>query len=243
MNSNAFNTLSYGVYLVSAGNAEVQNAFIANSVFQISASPYLIAVSCSKNNYTAELMLKHDCFSISVLPQNYDAALLGNFGFQSGKNIQKFAKYAFSLGETTHCPIVKEHMVAWMECKLTHVTDAGTHLLMIGEVTDADVVSTEEPLTYAYYHQVKKGILPPNAPHAQPVKEEAASEQTEHSELENTAADTDGKYVCQICGYVYDPAKGDPDCGIAPGTPFDDLPDDWCCPICGVNKDEFEQEC
>lgn len=50
------------------------------------------------------------------------------------------------------------------------------------------------------------------------------------------------KYVCTACGYVYDPAEGDPDSGIEPGTPFENLPDDWTCPICGVGKDEFEKE-
>lgn len=47
------------------------------------------------------------------------------------------------------------------------------------------------------------------------------------------------KYVCDVCGHVYDPADGDPDSGIAPGTPFEDLPDDWECPLCGVSKDQF----
>ena len=49
------------------------------------------------------------------------------------------------------------------------------------------------------------------------------------------------KYQCGPCGYVYDPEVGDPDSGIAPGTAFEDLPDDWCCPICGVSKDMFEK--
>ncbi|MCB1152218.1 MAG: rubredoxin [Deltaproteobacteria bacterium] len=48
------------------------------------------------------------------------------------------------------------------------------------------------------------------------------------------------QYVCQVCGYVYDPEKGDPEGGIAPGTPFEDLPEDWACPLCGVDKDMFE---
>ena len=48
------------------------------------------------------------------------------------------------------------------------------------------------------------------------------------------------KYVCTVCDYVYDPEVGDPDNGIAPGTAFEDLPDDWVCPECGVDKDEFE---
>lgn len=50
------------------------------------------------------------------------------------------------------------------------------------------------------------------------------------------------RYVCQICGYVYDPAKGDPDGGVAPDTPFEKLPDDWVCPDCGAGKEEFEKE-
>jgi rubredoxin len=50
------------------------------------------------------------------------------------------------------------------------------------------------------------------------------------------------KYVCTICGYIYDPEKGDPDEGIEPGTNFDNLPDDWTCPICGAGKEDFEKE-
>lgn len=49
------------------------------------------------------------------------------------------------------------------------------------------------------------------------------------------------KWECLACGYVYDPAEGDPDSGIAPGTSFEDLPDDWLCPDCGVGKDMFEK--
>ena len=51
-----------------------------------------------------------------------------------------------------------------------------------------------------------------------------------------------GKYRCLVCGYIYDPAEGDPDAGVAPGTSFDQLPDTWVCPVCGVGKDQFERE-
>lgn len=50
----------------------------------------------------------------------------------------------------------------------------------------------------------------------------------------------DEKYVCTVCGWIYDPAVGDPDNGVAPGTSFEDIPEDWVCPLCGVGKDEFE---
>ena len=49
------------------------------------------------------------------------------------------------------------------------------------------------------------------------------------------------KYECQVCGYIYDPAVGDPDSGVPPGTPFEKLPADWVCPVCGAGKDEFQK--
>ena len=59
--------------------------------------------------------------------------------------------------------------------------------------------------------------------------------------LYNHGGDKMEKWECMACGYIYDPAVGDPDSGIAPGTPFEDLPDDWVCPECGVDKDMFEK--
>lgn len=50
-----------------------------------------------------------------------------------------------------------------------------------------------------------------------------------------------GKWQCIPCGYIYDPAKGDPDGGVAPGTPFESIPEDWVCPVCGASKDQFEK--
>lgn len=51
-----------------------------------------------------------------------------------------------------------------------------------------------------------------------------------------------GRYVCNVCGYVYDPTEGDPDSGVAAGTAFEDLPDAWVCPVCGVGKEDFDPE-
>jgi len=99
--------------------------------------------------------------------------------------------------------------------------------VFVGEITEADTLSEGIPMTYAYYQQVKRGSVPPAAP-AFTKKEE-----------EDTMTE---KYVCKICGYIYDPAVGDPDGGIAPGTPFTDIPDDWVCPVCGVGKSEFEKQ-
>ena len=80
-------------------------------------------------------------------------------------------------------------------------------------------------MTYAYYHQVKRGTTPKTAP----------------SYIEEEKAMEAAKYECTVCGYIYDPELGDPDGSIAPGTPFEELPDGWVCPVCGAGKSEFER--
>lgn len=82
-------------------------------------------------------------------------------------------------------------------------------------------------MTYAYYHEIKGGKAPKTAP---TYNKGANKKETKKMK----------KYVCTVCGYVYEPEKGDPDSGIKPGTPFEQLPDDWVCPVCGADKSAFE---
>lgn len=257
MDINALNKLTYGVYVIASGNEKEKNAFIATVAVQVTSQPVQLAIACNKNNYTAEFIEKYGNFSVSVVKREYTPALLGNFGFQSGRNMDKFAKYDCIYGQNTGVPIVTEDCIAWFECKLTTKMDVGSHILYIGEVLDARSLSLNEaPLTYAYYHEVKRGVAPANAPHgatpastAQKVVEtnygnssQTNDNQPNNSNNNNQNSTAMKKYVCSVCGYVYDPAKGDPDSGIAPGTAFEDIPDDWSCPLCGVGKDDFEPQ-
>ena len=243
MDFNALNKLTYGVYVIASGNEKEKNAFIATVAVQVTSQPVQIAIACNKNNYTAEFIEKFGNFSVSVVKREYAPALLGNFGFQSGRDIDKFAKYDCIYGQNTGVPIVTEDCLAWFECKLTQKTDVGSHILYIGEVLDAKTLTlNESPLTYAYYHEVKRGVAPANAPHgvSKPMEttENQNNQPTQINNNQNSTAMK--KYVCSVCGYVYDPEKGDPDSGIAPGTAFEDIPDDWSCPLCGVGKSDFE---
>ena len=86
-------------------------------------------------------------------------------------------------------------------------------------------------MTYDYYQNVKGGKSPKSAP---TFDQEAAAAKPK---VKSAA-----RYVCSVCGYVYDPEKGDPDNGVAPGTGFEDIPDSWTCPICGAEKSQFEKE-
>ena len=166
MNTNTFSKLGYGVYIVASGNKERQNAFIATTVMQVTAEPTKIIVACNKNNFTTNFIRDLKVFSASVITQNYKPTTMGTFGFRSGKDFPKFEHCnEFIFGENTQVPIVLEDCLAWFECKLTDEIDVGTHVLFVGEVLDAQITAENEtPLTYSYYHEVRKGITAKNAP-------------------------------------------------------------------------------
>jgi flavin reductase (DIM6/NTAB) family NADH-FMN oxidoreductase RutF/rubredoxin len=233
MNRNAFHKITYGLYVVSSTNGSQMNGYVGNTVFQVTSQPARFAVACNKDNFTCGLIAQSQVFSISALQQDAKSELIGLFGYKSGRTENKFASVDYRVGQTG-APILLEDTLAWFECKVVQTVDVGTHMLFIGEVVDGDVTESEEPpLTYAYYQDVKKGKSPKNAPtYIAPEPAESAIQAPASSD----------QYTCPLCGYIYDPAVGDPDGGIAPGTRFEDIPDDWVCPICGASKADFVQQ-
>lgn len=232
MNYEAFYKLSYGLYVVCTGNAKLKNGYIANTAFQVTAEPAQMAISCSKNNYSEHLIRDNGVFSVSVLGENAPTSIIRQFGYESGKDIEKFTNdVEFIVGETG-APIVLTGCMAWFDCKVTMELDMGSHILFVGEVIETKLLDAESaPMTYDYYRNVKRGMAPKNAPTF-----------VDKSKLEKkeVVIDVEGKAKCLVCSYLYDPAVGDPDGGIAPGTPYNDIPDDWTCPVCGATKDMFE---
>lgn len=226
MNTKALHKISYGLYVIGATDGTKVNGQIANTVIQVTSQPPALSVCINRENLTHELIKASGAFSVSVLSQDTPLNYIGRFGFKSGRDMDKSEGLNYKTGQTG-APIFLDHALAYMEVKVTQEVDAGTHTDFIGELVDADVLREGEPMTYAYYHQVKRGTTPKTAPsYVQEKKEEAPKM---------------SKYECQVCGYVYDPELGDPDSGIPPGTPFEDLPDDWECPVCGARKDQFEK--
>jgi rubredoxin len=128
-----------------------------------------------------------------------------------------------------------ENTIAYLEAEVIQAIDVGTHTLFVGKVVEAENIKKAKPLTYDYYHQIKKGISPQTAP-TYIADNKKIEDNKERKELEKMT-----KYKCSVCGYIYDPEKGDPESGVNPGTSFENLPDDWVCPICGAGKDEFEE--
>jgi len=163
MNVNTLFKLSYGMYVVSSKEKDVFNGQIANTVFQVTSEPPTIAVSINKKNLTHQFIQKSKIFTVSILERDVPMKLIGRFGFKSGKEIEKFEGIDYKLG-VTGAPVVIQSCLGYLECKVTGNIDVGTHTVFIGKVAEAEVIKDGEPMTYAYYHQVKNGRSPENAP-------------------------------------------------------------------------------
>ncbi|HOJ65464.1 MAG TPA: flavin reductase [Paludibacteraceae bacterium] len=213
--------ISYGLYIVTSGDRNQGNGFVSNTVFQVTSQPQRFAVCCNKDNYSASFIQQFKAFAVSILAQDTSAELIGKFGYKSGREMNKMTDVKVIFKET-NVPIVLDGSLAFFECKLVDVFDVGTHWIFIGELVSAEIVDdTGQPLTYAYYREVKKGFSPKNAPTY--IDQSKIETKTENAMSK--------KFKCPICGYIYDEAEEK--------VKFSDLPDDWVCPVCGSEKSEF----
>ena len=234
MNTAALYKIGYGMYVIGSRMGDRLNAQIANTVFQITSEPPTVAVSINKKNLTHEFIKASGVFTASVICQDADLAFIGRFGFKSGRDGDKLSGVNYRIGQT-RAPIIVDNAVSYLEVKVTKEVDVGTHTIFIGEVVDAEMLMERACMTYAYYHDIKRGVTPPSAPSF--IKDEKRVQPA----VKGGTTIVGDKYRCTVCGYIYDPAQGDADSGVKPGTRFEDLPADWVCPVCGADKSAFEK--
>ncbi|MFC1909661.1 flavin reductase family protein [Chloroflexota bacterium] len=163
MNTSALHKLGYGMYLVSSRKGDRFNAQAANTVFQITSEPPTVAVSINKQNLTWEFIMDSKVFTASVLCQDTPLSFIGNFGFKSGRDIDKFEGINYRTG-VTKVPIITDYAVAYLESRVIQEVDVVTHTIFIGEIIDTDIIKEEACMTYDYYHRVKRGATPKTAP-------------------------------------------------------------------------------
>ena len=244
MKFKAFHKLTYGLYLVTSVLDNKKSGYVANTVFQVTSTPPLLAISCHKKNDTCEVILKSKVFAVSVLNREASSALIGEFGFMASSEVDKFRKI-HTEEKSTGAPVVFDSCIAWFDCNVVSTIDLGSHMLIIGEVADADLISEDEPLTYAWYREKFRMLSPKNSP-TYIEKEKLDSEEKPAPQPITEEVSGDGnearEYYCTVCGFRYDPAEGDPSLGIEPGTPFENLPDEYRCPICNASKDYFRED-
>lgn len=230
-----FHKLSYGLYLICSEFKGQKSGYAGNTGFQVTATPSTLAISCNKDNFTCGIIQKSRLFSLSVLQKELDVAIIGDFGFKSTKDFNKFEKYRYKTGKLG-IPVVTDSCIASFECRVISEVDCGSHILFFGEVIESEKLSDAPPLTYDYYHEHYKMLAPKNAPTF--IEPELLREVKKEPITPN---DLPSEYICTICGYTYNPEEGDPAAGIPPGTPFEELPEDYVCPICRAGKDFFKE--
>jgi len=223
--------LSYGMCIVSSKKGNRFNGCIVNTVFQLVPEPPMVAMSLNIQSLTHEYIADSKVFTISILSQETPMPFIGRFGFRSGRDIDKFEQVNYKIGQTG-VPIVLDNTVAFLEAEVAQSIDVVTHTLFIAKIVACETLDGDkQPMTYAYYRDIKQGRTPKTAATYIKIKPKTQGEEG----VRNMK-----KYKCLMCGYIYDPDVGDTENGVEAGTAFEDLPDYWVCPECGAGKDEFE---
>ena len=175
------NCLSYGLFVLTAKMDGKDNGCIINTVQQVTVEPNRISIAVNKANYTHDMIVSTKAFTVSVISQQANFDLFKRFGFQSGKDTDKFAGFEdFGVGENG-IRYITSGTNSYISAKVEKMEDLGTHTLFIAEVTDMKVLSSVESATYSYYHKNIK-----------PKPQEVGK--TENGET---------IYRCTICGYEY----------------------------------------
>ena len=186
MDNKALYNLSYGVFLLGTKDAAGKiNACITNTCFQAANGPTRIAISVIKQNLTCEMIEESGVFVLSLLDKSCSFDTIKRFGYQSGRNADKFAGFDYQTADNG-CPYITKEACSLIEAKVCTKLDLGTHMLFIAEVTEAKLLSDKEPLTYAEYQKNVK----PKAPAA-----DGGATGSEPKKIKG--------WRCKICGYEY----------------------------------------
>lgn len=212
----AFFSLSYGLYVIASKDGDRRVGCIANTFQQVTSSPLQVSVALNKENATTGVVRSSGRFTATCLSKEATMELIGAFGFHSSADRDKFADCATG-ADAQGLPYVAEPACARFSVRVKQEVDLGTHVLLVGEVEEAEKLGSCEPMTYAYYHQVKGGKTPPKASCYLPDVADAPAAETSQPKY---------AWRCTLCGHM---------------EYVDELPDDFICPVCGVGKDMFER--
>ena len=181
MDKKAMYRLTYGLFILTANEKGKDNGCIINTAIQAAGEPNQISISVSKQNYTHDMIMRTGVFTVSSITEKADFSLFKRFGFQSGKDNNKFDGFDGWLRGINGVPYITESCNAYISVKVEKTVDLGSHTLFIGEVTDMEVLSDDPSVTYAYY---QSNIKP---------KPEKVS----------TTPKGETVWRCIICGYEY----------------------------------------
>ena len=184
MDTKALQKIQYGLFVLSASDGGRDNACIVNTVIQVTSSPMCIAVTVNKQNYTHEMIAATNKFNVSLIDQTAPFEIFKRFGFQSGRDTDKFAGFDGAVRTGNGLMRLTDHACAFISGWVISSVDLGTHTMFIARVADCEVLSGVEAMTYNFYHA---NVKP---------KPEASAKKG---------------WRCKICGYIYEGEELPPD--------------------------------
>lgn len=176
MNNSAMYKLSYGLFILTAHQDEKDNGCIVNTVTQVTTEPNRITVAVNKLNLTHDMIAATGSFNVSVLTENSKFKTYQHWGYQSGRTTDKLETINFERA-SNGIVYITEETNAFICAKVVSMIDLGTHTLFVADVTDCEVLSDTESVTYSYYQKNIKQVAPP--------------------------AKKKG-FICTVCGYIYE---------------------------------------
>jgi len=203
MNLDALFKISHGVYVTGAKDEKGRLVgSCVDAVMVVEVAPAQILVSMGKSSYTCEAVLKTRELTLSVLSAQASNEVIRNFGMQSSRTVDKWNSIPYQCVDGL--PVLTE-AVAYMTLRVADIRETATHYVFLCNVKEVVPGTMGKPLIYQDYKDRK--------------------------EKKTMSESNEKKWVCTICGYVYD---GE--------VPFEELPDTWVCPLCGEPKSVFVQE-
>lgn len=246
MNSKAMHNITCGLYLL-ASKGQRPGGCIINTVMQVTSQPLRVTITVNKGNHTHDLVAASGVFTVSMLDTTAPFSLFQRFGFQSGRDVDKFDGVDASY-DANGVPYLTQHACGWLSCRVVSRMDLGTHTQFLADVVDCDVCQGGEPLSYAYYQanikprrEEKKASgwvctvcgyvyegdeLP--ADFICPICKHGAEafERVGASRPEPAPAAKPATWRCSLCGYEYE---------------GDELPADYHCPVCRQGAEFFKK--
>ncbi len=177
MDNKVLFNIGYGLYVLTANEGEKDNGCIINTVMQVTSDPLQIAIAVNKKNYTNEMIQRTKKFNVSILSESSKFEIFKHFGFQSGRDVDKFASFYDTKRSPNGVLYITQNTNSYMSAYVKQEIDLGTHTLFIARLVAAEILSEEPTVTYTYY---QNNIKP------KPQKTEKKG------------------WRCKICGYIYE---------------------------------------
>ena len=177
MDTKAMYKLSYGLYVLSSEENGKDAGCIINTAMQVTSSPNRISIAVNKQNHTHGVLERSKIFNVSTLTQSAPFSVIERFGFSSGRDVDKFEGFEHTARSGNGLTYITEYANSFISGRIINSIDLGTHTMFIADVTDCQITSGGESLTYSYYQDNIK-------PKPQGVKK--------------------GAYRCTVCGYIYE---------------------------------------